>query len=34
MHDNFRYAFIYKKPYNLRDMVLHEMFEIGIYLQK
>ena len=32
--DNFRYFFIYKKPDTLRYAIFHEMFEIGIYIQK
>ena len=32
--DNFRYVFIYKKPYTLRYGIFHEIFEVGIYIQK
>ena len=32
--DNFRYVFIYKKRYTLRYWIFHEIFEVGIYIQK
>ena len=32
--DNSRYVFIYKKRYTLRYGVFHEIFEVGIYIQK
>ena len=31
---NFRYVFRYKKPYTLRYGIFHEIFEVGIYIQK
>ena len=32
--DNFRYVFIYNKPYTLRYRIFHEIFDVGIYIQK
>ena len=32
--DNFRYVFIYQKLYTLRYGIFHEIFEVGIYIQK
>ena len=32
--DNSRYVFIYKKPYTLRYGIFHEIFEVGIKIQK
>ena len=32
--DNFRYVLIYKKQYTLRYGIFHEIFEVGIYIQK
>ena len=32
--DNFRYVFIYKKQDTLRYAIFHEIFEVGIYIQK
>ena len=32
--DNFRYVFIYKKPYTLGYEIFHEIFEVVIYIQK
>ena len=32
--DNFRYIFIYKNQDTLRYAIFHEIFEVGIYIQK
>ena len=32
--DNFRYVFIYKNQDTLCYAIFHEIFEIGIYIQK
>ena len=32
--DNFRYVFIYKNPDTLSYAIFHEIFEVGIYIQK
>ena len=32
--DNFRYVCVYKKQDTLRYVIFHEIFEVGIYIQK